>query len=444
MRYISTEGRTPPATFRNGVFAGLAPDGGLYVPESLPVLPRGFVDGLSGESFQTIGVEVAAAFIDDISRDDLANLVAQAWSFPVPLVHLADNLYLLELFHGPTLAFKDIGVRFLARILSHYLQRSHQEITIVVATSGDTGSAVAQGFFGVPGISVYVLYPSGMISALQEQQMATLGGNIHALEVDGTFDDCQRLVKQALADEEVVGARNLTTANSINLGRLLPQIGYYVWGVAQWEASYRSGRSEEGPSFVVPSGNFGNVTAAAYARAMGTPFGHLVAATNVNDAGAEYLRTGTFVPRTAVQTHSNAMDVGNPSNLARLRSHFHDDVHAKQRHIEAVSISDEGTLQEIRLTYEQCGKIVDPHTAVGLAAARRRPVSETTIVTATAHPGKFPDVIERALGMQVPLPEELLEALKRSKQSEPVSAEYEAIRQLLLRSSSHNSHMTVT
>jgi threonine synthase len=433
MRYVSTEGKTAPATFRSGVFAGLAPDGGLYIPESLPVLPRGFVDGLSGESFQTIGVEVTAAFIDDISRDDLASLAAQAWTFPVPLVHLVDNLYVLELFHGPTLAFKDIGVRFLARILSHYLQRSRQEITIVVATSGDTGSAVAHGFFGVPGISVYILYPSGKISALQEQQMATLGGNIHALEVDGTFDDCQRLVKQALADEEVVEARHLTTANSINLGRLLPQIGYYVWGVAQWEASHRSGNSDEGPTFVVPSGNFGNVTAAAYARAMGTPFGHIVAATNVNDAGAEYLRAGTFVPRTAVQTHSNAMDVGNPSNLTRLRSHFGDDVHAMQRQIDAVSVTDEETLHEIRLTYEQCGTVVDPHTAVGLAAARRRPADETTIVTATAHPGKFPDVIERALGMQVPLPEELLEALKRPKQSEPVPAEYEAFRELLLR-----------
>jgi threonine synthase len=265
--------------------------------------------------------------------------------------------------------------------------------------------------------------------------MATLGGNIHALEVDGTFDDCQRLVKQALADGEVVGARHLTTANSISLGRLLPQIGYYVWAVAQWEAAYRSRSMEERPTFVVPSGNFGNLTAAVYAMAMGTPFGHLVAATNVNDAGAQYLRTGSFVPRAAVQTHSNAMDVGNPSNLVRLRSHFRDDVSEMRRRIDAVSISDEETLDEIRLTYEHCGKIVDPHTAVGLAAARKRSVNEPTIVTATAHPGKFPEVIERALGMRIALPAQLREALERHKQSEEIPAEYEAFRQVLLKSS---------
>ena len=435
MKYVSTGGQTPPTSFRNAVFAGLAPDGGLYIPESIPALPHGFISELSTQSLQTIGAEVASAFIDDISRSDLATLSARAWTFPIPLIHLKDNLYVLELFHGPTLAFKDIGVRFLARILSYYLQASHQEITIAVATSGDTGSAVAHGFFNVPHITVYVLYPSGKISPLQEQQMATLGGNIHALEVDGTFDDCQRLVKQALADGEVVGARHLTTANSISLGRLLPQIGYYVWAVAQWEAAYRSRSMEERPTFVVPSGNFGNLTAAVYAMAMGTPFGHLVAATNVNDAGAQYLRTGSFVPRAAVQTHSNAMDVGNPSNLVRLRSHFRDDVSEMRRRIDAVSISDEETLHEIRLTYEHCGKIVDPHTAVGLAAARKRSVNEPTIVTATAHPGKFPEVIERALGMRIALPAQLREALERHKQSEEIPAEYEAFRQVLLKSS---------
>ena len=434
MKYVSTGGETPPTSFRSAVFTGLAPDGGLFIPESIPLLPHGFTRELSTKDLQAIGVEVASAFIDDIPRDDLATVLAQAWTFPIPLIHVRDNLFVLELFHGPTLAFKDIGVRFLARILSYYLQASNQEITIAVATSGDTGSAVAQGFYNVPHITVYVLYPSGKISSLQEQQMATLGGNIHALEVDGTFDDCQRLVKQALADGEIVRVRHLTTANSINLGRLLPQIGYYLWGAAQWEAAHRSRRRDATPTFVVPSGNFGNLTASVYARAMGAPFSRLVAATNVNDAGAQYLRTGVFVPRPAVQTHSNAMDVGNPSNLARLRSHFGDDTGAMRRQIEAVSISDDETLQEIRLTYAQCGVIVDPHTAVGLAAARKQPADEPTIVTATAHPGKFPDVIERALGVRIPLPAELLEALKRSKQSEPIPAEYNVLRQLLLRS----------
>ncbi len=432
MKYLSTGGQTPPTSFRSAVFAGLPPDGGLYIPESIPVLRHGFVSELSRENLQTIGAEVLSTFIDDISRDDLIALLTQAWTFPIPLVHLKDDLYLLELFHGPTLAFKDIGVRFLARIVSYYLQASHQEITIAVATSGDTGSAVAHGFFNVPNISVYVLYPSGKISPLQEQQMATLGGNIHALEVDGTFDDCQRLLKQALADTEVVGERHLTTANSISLGRLLPQIGYYVWGVAQWNRAYQSGSKEIAPTFVVPSGNFGNLTAAVYAKAMGTPIGHLVAATNVNDAGAQYLRTGSFVPRAAVQTHSNAMDVGNPGNLARLRSYFGDDVAAMRSQIEALSISDDETLNEIRTTYEQSGKVVDPHTAVGLAAARRRSGHASTIVTATAHPGKFPEVIERALGIRIPLPDSLREALGRAKQSVQISAEYEAFRRVLL------------
>lgn len=435
MKYVSTGGQTPPTSFRSAVFAGLAPDGGLYIPESLPVLPHGFVSDLSGQNLQTIGAEVSSAFIDDISRDELSALLTQAWTFPVPLVHLKDDLYLLELFHGPTLAFKDIGVRFLARIVSYYLQASDQDITIVVATSGDTGSAVAHGFFNVPRISVYVLYPSGKISRLQEQQMATLGGNIHALEVDGTFDDCQRLVKQALADKEVVEARHLTTANSISLGRLLPQIAYYVWGVAQWKGAYRSGSKEVAPAFVVPSGNFGNLTAAVYAKAMGTPIGHLVAATNVNDAGAQYLRTGSFVPRTAVQTYSNAMDVGNPSNLARLQSYFRGEAGALRRRIEAVSISDEETLHEIRLTYEQCGIIMDPHTAVGVAAARKQSGNGPTIVTATAHPGKFPEVVERALGIRISLPDSLRGAIGRAKQSVQVSAEYDAFRPMLLNAS---------
>ena len=431
MNYVSTGGKAPATGFREAVFAGLAPDGGLYVPASTPSFPRSFVDRLPGHGLHAIGSEVASAFVDDIPRESLAGLVSQAWTFPIPLVHLQKKLFLLELFHGPTLAFKDIGVRFLARILSHYLQTSQREITIVVATSGDTGSAVAHGFLNVPHVTVYVLYPSGKISRLQEQQMATLGGNIHALEVAGTFDDCQRLVKQALADREVVESRHLTTANSISLGRLLPQIAYYVWGVAQIRRLSRSNGRSVQPTFVVPSGNFGNLTAAVYARGMGAPIGHLVAATNVNDVGAQYLRTGSFTPRAAVQTHSNAMDVGNPSNLARLRSYFGDDPGRVRARIDAVSVSDDETLREIRATYEETGKIVDPHTAVGLAAARKQSFPGPTIVTATAHPGKFPDVIEKALGIQIPLPPPLLEALERPKLSVKIPAEFAAFKSVL-------------
>jgi threonine synthase len=436
MNYVSTGsgpgGQASRATFREAVFAGLAPDGGLFVPVALPLFAADFVHALPSQDLQGIGREVAAAFVDDISREDLTVLLARAWTFSIPLVPLHDNLFLLELFHGPTLAFKDIGVRFLAYILSHYLHASHREITIAVATSGDTGSAVAHGFFNVPHITVYVLYPSGKISRLQEQQMATLGGNIHALEVDGTFDDCQRLVKQALADKEVVEARGLTTANSINLGRLLPQIGYYVWGIAQWQRLSGIGKSAAAPTFIVPSGNFGNLTAAVYAKAMGVPIGDLVAATNINDAGAQYLRTGVFAPRAAVQTFSNAMDVGNPSNLARLRAFYGDDIVRIRKQIDVTSVSDEETLQEIRETYRECGKIVDPHTAVGLVAARRLSRGNPVIVTATAHPAKFPEVIKRALGIDIPLPAQLHEALDKPKLSKRLSADFPEFRKTLL------------
>ncbi len=432
MNYVSTAGRAPATTFRKAVFLGLAPDGGLYIPERLPRFPAALMRDLSTTSLHAIGRELAAAFIDDIPRKDFAALFRRAWTFPIPLTHLHGNIHLLELFHGPTLAFKDIGVRFLARVLSHYLHTSHEDVTIAVATSGDTGSAVAHGFFNVQHITVYVLYPSGKISSLQEQQMATLGGNIHALEVEGTFDDCQRLVKQALADKEVAEARHLTTANSISLGRLLPQIGYYVWGMAQWQNFPRLGAADALPAFVVPSGNFGNLTAGVYAKAMGLPAGKLVAATNVNDAGAQYIRTGSFIPRAALQTHSNAMDIGNPSNLARIRSHYHDDIAAIQAEIGAVTIGDEETLDEIRATYSLTGKILDPHTAVGVAAARKRIGDEPAIVMATAHPGKFSDVIERALGIRMPLPPQLQEALERPKQSTRISAQYDAFREVLL------------
>jgi threonine synthase len=435
MKFVSTSGNTPPTSFRTAVLAGLAPDGGLYIPEAIPVLPRHFVDAMQSQSLHAIGLEVISAFIDDIPRAALDGLIRRAWTFEIPLVHLYDNIFLLELFHGPTLAFKDVGARFLARTLSYYLQASGEDITIAVATSGDTGSAVAHGFFGVPHVSVYVLYPSGMISPLQEQQMTTLGGNIHALEVEGTFDDCQLLVKRALADHEVVSALRLTTANSISLGRLLPQITYYLWGVAQWQRVIGEGTIDQAPVFIVPSGNFGNITAGVYADAMGCPIASLIAATNMNDVGMRYIRTGVYSPRDAVRTYANAMDVGNPSNLSRLRTHFGDDVRCLQRRVSAASVTDAMVLEEIRATYEKCGRIVDPHTAIGVAAARMLSGTESRIVMATAHPAKFPDVITKALGVSLPLPEELRAAEGRTKQSVRVPADFGGFREILLRGS---------
>jgi threonine synthase len=439
MKYLSTEGRTPATTFRSALFAGLAPDGGLYVPESLPRLSREMLEALPSHSLQSIGKEVLSAFIDDIPAAELGAVVEKAWMFPIPLVHLEENIFLLELFHGPTLAFKDVGARFLALALSHYLQESHQHTSIAVATSGDTGSAVANGFYNVPNISVYVLYPSGKISPLQEQQITTLGRNIHALEIAGTFDDCQRLVKEALGDEELVKQSNLTTANSINIGRLLPQVCYYVWGIAQWQREFMNGARGGGPTIVVPSGNFGNLTAGVFARAMGTPIPGLVAATNVNDVGGIYLCDGVFAPRSSVQTYSNAMDVGNPSNIARLRWYFGNEHEPVRKVITTDRATDDETLTEIKRVYERTGKVVDPHTAVGLVAARKQPRNRPVIVTATAHPAKFPEVIARAIGERFPMPEQLQEAFRRSKHSVPLPAEFALFKKHMLTEGGPNS-----
>lgn len=432
MKFVSVRGESPAIPFREALLRGIAPDGSLYIPERIPSLPSSFLNHLDSESLHSIGAQVASLFIDEIPVGDVRNIVERAWNFEIPLVRLEENLFLLELFHGPTLTFKDVGAQFMAHALSYFLKKEQREITIIVATSGDTGSAVAHGFYNVPHITVYVLYPSGKISELQEQQMTTLGGNIHAIEVQGTFDDCQKLVKQSLADREILHARNITTANSINLGRLIPQIAYYVWGFAQ----LRNLGVKEHPTVVVPSGNFGNLTAAVYAKGIGTPIEHFIAATNTNDVVPEYLETGTFTPRASVQTFSNAMDVGNPSNLARLQTFYRNDIQRMRGEIQAVRVSDEETLGEIRNTFERTGYVLDPHTAVGVFAARRTVQSERSsrpiMIAATAHPGKFPDVVQRALGEEITLPAVLREALNRPKRSTVIPVHYEAWKKVIL------------
>jgi len=435
MTFRSVLGESPEVRFREALFRGLAPDGSLYVPGVIPPLPESVT--AHGAPFQlpVVAADVLSAFIDDIPSADMGALAREAFSFPIPLVKLEGDLYLLELFHGPTLAFKDVGARFMARALSYFLKTQQQKLTIAVATSGDTGSAVAHGFYNVPNISVFVFYPSGKISRLQEQQMTTLGGNIHAVEIDGTFDDCQRLVKQALGDSDVVQACNLTTANSINLGRLIPQITYYVWAALQLREHFQ-GATSSSPTFVVPSGNFGNLTAAVYAKHMGVAIASCVSASNTNDVVPEYFRTGVFRPRPSMQTYSNAMDVGNPSNFARLELLYRNNPLQMKRDITAVSVSDPETIDEMRRTYERTGYVLDPHTAVGVAAARnaagRAPSPGAIIVAATAHPGKFPDVVGRALGTTAPLPEQLRQAMERSKQSTRLPAIYEEVRKLFL------------
>lgn len=429
MKFISVRGESPATTFHEALLRGIAPDGGLYVPEQIPALSNSFVQNLDSESLHSIGAQVASLFIDEIPVGDVQKIIGRAWDFEIPLVRLEENLFLLELFHGPTLAFKDVGARFMAHALSYFLNKGQREITIIVATSGDTGSAVAHGFYNVPHITVYVLYPSGRISKLQEQQMTTLGGNIHAIEVQGTFDDCQRIVKQSLADKEILHARNVTTANSINLGRLIPQIAYYVWSLAQ----LRKLGVKEHPTVVVPSGNFGNLTAAVYAKDIGTPIENFVMATNANDVVPEYLKTGTFTPRASVQTFSNAMDVGNPSNLVRLQAFYRNDIHRMRSEIQAVRVTDKETLGEIRSTFERTGYVLDPHTAVGVFAARHiQQTSRPIIIAATAHPGKFPDVVKQAIGEEITLPAALRDAMNRPKQSTIIPAKYDAWKRILL------------
>ena len=438
MKFRSILSDHPLVSFREALFRGIAPDGSLYVPEAIPAFPVGTRSSDATESLPRVAAQVLSAYIEEIPVEQIQKMADWAFSFPIPLVKLEDDLYLLELFHGPTLAFKDVGARFMASALSYFLERERWELTIAVATSGDTGSAVAQGFVNVPHISVFVLYPSGKISKLQEQQITTVGGNIHAIEVDGTFDDCQHLVKTALADQELVRACNLTTANSINLGRLIPQITYYVWGLMELQRQAgRSSNEELAADVCVPSGNFGNLTAAAYAKRMGVPIARLFSASNANMVVPEYFSTGSFRPRPSVQTFSNAMDVGNPSNFARLQALYESNLDAMKGDITSTSVLDEETLVEMRRTYERSGYILDPHTAVGVAATRKLKPSHSssrpTMVVGTAHPAKFPDVVEKALRMTIPLPKQLQEALQRTKQSTRIPADYQKVKQLLLK-----------
>lgn len=435
MKFYSTERKSPLVSFRDALFNGLAPDGGLYMPEAIPRLTDEFLANLSKQSLQSAGNQVASAFIDDIPTREIAEIVHRALNFPCPLVPLEEGMHLLELFHGPTFAFKDIGAQFMAEAFSYFLRNEQRELTIIVATSGDTGSAVAHGFYNHPHIRVFVLYPSGKISPLQEKQIATLGGNIAAVEVEGTFDDCQRLAKQALSDPELRKNRAVSSANSINVGRLLPQIFYYVAGVGAWKA--QAGETRRPLWVVVPSGNFGNLTAGLFAKWMGAPIERFVAATNVNDAVLQYFKTGTYTPRPAIPTISNAMDVGNPSNLARMRALYGDDLAKLKRDVEAVSVNDQETLEELKCTHEKTGNILDPHTAVGVAAARRvrsamRGDLPDFIILATAHPAKFGGIIETAIRAKLPIPGALATVLDRPKKATQIAGVYHAFKDLLL------------
>lgn len=415
MLLTSTQNPDLRASWRDAVLAGLAPEGGLYFPITLPSLSEHDVAALRELSFPDLCFELSKAFLGgEVEHTVLRSICDDAFSFPAPLHRLSSTLSVLELFHGPTCAFKDFGARFMSRLFRHFWEDETRPLTVLVATSGDTGSAVANAFFDpIPNsrIRVAVLFPKGKVSLVQEKQMTTLGGNVTAYEVDGTFDDCQRLVKQALADPEIRRRTALTSANSINIARLLPQMFYYVY------ASLRHGGSDL-PLVSVPSGNLGNLTGGLMAKMIGAPLGQFIAALNDNKIFGDYLSTGRFSPQPSVETISNAMDVGNPSNFARISTLFSGSLATAQAHISAFSVSEEATLGAIRSTYEATGYVLDPHTAVGVAALERyrkqHPSTRSVpgIGLSTAHPAKFSAVVRRAIGIEPKLPPQLAEALE--------------------------------
>lgn len=429
MEFISTRNHKISVSFAKAMYDGLAPDQGLYVPKRIPLQPMSQFPDFPDTSLSTLGVTVLHKFLDEIPRDQLEVMVERAFNFSIPLKHLDDQLYLLEVFHGPTLSFKDVGARFMAEVLAYFSAAKNQRINIIVATSGDTGSAIADAFHHTPNIDVFILYPSERISTLQEKQITTYGGNIHALEVLGTFDDCQRLVKMALSDTNLKRNRILTTSNSINIARLLPQIIYHAWGILQ----LKNAGIDVQPILSVPSGNLGNLTSAVYAKRMGFGIDSFIAAINSNKVFKDYLSKHVFEPRPSIQTFANAMDVGNPSNFERLLHLFHH--HADEMHemIQAVSINNASILSEMRRTYDSTGIIIDPHTAVGVSAARHyRDENLPIIITATAHPAKFPEVVQDALQLDIPLPPSLEKVISLPKRSKKMGTDYRELFEIIM------------
>lgn len=432
MKYYSTNKQTAEVSLQEAVVKGLASDKGLFMPETIKVLPKSFYDNIAHLSFQEIAYTVADAFFgEDIDASTLKKIVYDTLNFDTPLVHVSDNIYSLELYHGPTLAFKDVGGRFMARLLAYFIEKQGQkDVKVLVATSGDTGSAVANGFLGVEGIHVYVLYPKGKVSPIQECQFTTLGQNITAIEVDGTFDDCQALVKTAFLNDELNSKLNLTSANSINVARFLPQAFYYFYAYAQLA---KQGKAKD-VVFCVPSGNFGNITAGLIGKKMGLPVKRFIASNNRNDIFFEYLKTGVYSPRPSVQTIANAMDVGDPSNFARvldLYGHSHDAISGE---ISGATYSDEQISQTVKDVYAKTGYLLDPHGACGYQAlADGLKADETGVFLETAHPAKFLDTVEKIIGEKVSIPEKLQAFMKGEKQSIGIKNSFEEFKHLLLK-----------
>ena len=447
MQYYSTNGKAPIADLQKAVVKGLAEDKGLYMPDHINTLPKAFFDNIQDMTFQDIAYNVASAFFgDDVDLDALQDIVYDTLSFDCPVVPVNDNIYSLELFHGPTLAFKDVGARFMARLLRYFLAKQTDnsdskvakgEVNVLVATSGDTGSAVANGFLGVDGIHVYVLYPKGKVSPIQECQFTTLGKNITAVEVDGVFDDCQALVKAAFMDDELGHHMRLTSANSINVARFLPQAFYYFNAYARLKKQWISNGNpaEACPELVIctPSGNFGNICAGLFAKKMGLPVKRFIAANNANSVFYEYLQTGEYRPRPSVQTIANAMDVGDPSNFARIYDLYNKDWKAIRNDITGATYNDGQIADTMRQVYQQTGYVCDPHGACGYRALSERLMpGEVGVFLETAHPAKFKQTVDGILSSDIDIPAKLQAFMQGTKQSVEMTKNFDDFKRFLM------------
>jgi len=429
VKFYSLHNNSPRVSFREAVIRGIAPDRGLYFPEKIQPLPDAFFRSIGEISHEAIAYEAILQFAgEDIPPAELGHILAEVLDFPFPVVEIENTIATLELFHGPTMAFKDVGARFMARCLGYFSRDRTGEVTVLVATSGDTGGAVANGFLGVPGVKVVILYPGGKVSDIQERQLTTLGQNISALEVEGTFDDCQRMVKTAFLDPDITNHLTLTSANSINVARWLPQLFYFLFAYKQVKNKTKA------PVFSVPSGNFGNLCAGMVAQRLGMPVGHFIAATNVNDTVPRYMDSRKYEPRPSLATISNAMDVGDPSNFDRIRHLFNDDFEELSAYLSSYSFSDEETRAAIRGIYERTGYIADPHGAVGYLGLKKyfQEHPETYgIFLETAHPIKFQEVVEAVIHEKLEIPPQILKVMGGTKSSTKIS-NYDELRSFLI------------
>lgn len=437
MKYYSTNGKAETAGLQKAVVKGLAEDRGLYMPERIEKLPKDFFDNIDKLSFQEIAYTVAKAFFgEDVEDEALKGIVYDTLAFDCPIVKVEENIYSLELFHGPTLAFKDVGARFMARLLQYFISReSSEQVNVLVATSGDTGSAVANGFLGVEGIRVYVLYPKGKVSKIQECQFTTLGKNITAIEVDGVFDDCQALVKSAFMDEQLNSHMKLTSANSINVARFLPQSFYYFYAYAQAVKRMKQGdAAQKDIVMCVPSGNFGNICSALFAEKMGLPVKRFIAANNANDIFYQYLKTGIYEPKASKQTIANAMDVGDPSNFARIYDLYKGNHQEICSHISGATYTDQQIAEAMRQCFSATGYTLDPHGACGYQALKDGlRDNEMGIFCETAHPAKFKDTVEQIINAEVPVPARLEAFMRGEKQSVEMPNDFSSFKDYLMR-----------